>query len=179
MRYFAQYALLCVLFTLAADAQQRPFAISVDTQLVIQTVIVKDRSGNPVEGLTSEDFVVTEDSIRQTISVLDFQKLDSTPLPALETRRQVPPPVAPVAIAVGRSGEVKYGDRRLLVLYFDAMTMSQPDQFRAFGAAREFIRSRWPPRCRQSSIPLRSTAIRSRDRASTRTGPARGRTRSL
>ena len=45
------------------------------SQLVVETVSVKDRGGNPVEGLTAKDFVVTEDGVLQTIRFFEFQKL--------------------------------------------------------------------------------------------------------
>src|SRR6185295_18654901 len=62
--------------------QQQPFTIKIDTQLVVQTVIVKDKDGKPIEGLTEKDFVITEDNVPQTISVFQFQRLDDTPAPA-------------------------------------------------------------------------------------------------
>jgi hypothetical protein len=52
---------------------QQPFTIKVDTQLVVETVIVKDKDGKTIEGLTEKDFVVTEDNVPQTISVFQFQ----------------------------------------------------------------------------------------------------------
>src|SRR6185312_15395632 len=45
------------------------------TQLVIETVMVKDKSGKPIEGLTAKDFTITEDGKPQTISFCEFQKL--------------------------------------------------------------------------------------------------------
>ena len=46
---------------------------STAAQLVIETVAVKDKNGNPVEGLTAKDFTVTEDNIPQTIKFFEFQ----------------------------------------------------------------------------------------------------------
>src|SRR2546430_7317906 len=68
-----------------AHAQQ-PFAIKIDTQLVVETVFVKDRDGRAIEGLTEKDFTVSEDKAPQTIRVFEFQKLDdaTAPMPAAE-----------------------------------------------------------------------------------------------
>src|SRR5262245_13930041 len=68
----------------ATGQQQQPFTLRVDTQLVVEAVTVKDKDGRPIEGLTERDFTITEDGVRQTISVFDFQRLDNTPLPPLQ-----------------------------------------------------------------------------------------------
>ena len=61
--------------TAAAPDSTPKFSSS--TQLVIETVIVKDKSGNPVEGLTAKDFTITEDGKPQSIAFCEFQKLAS------------------------------------------------------------------------------------------------------
>ena len=57
MRFF-----LALFFIATAYAQ-----FTSSTQLVVETVSVKDKSGKPVEGLTAKDFVLTEDGVAQTI----------------------------------------------------------------------------------------------------------------
>jgi hypothetical protein len=47
------------------------------TRLTVETVSVKDKDGNPVEGLTAKDFIVTENGEPQTISFVEYQKLDT------------------------------------------------------------------------------------------------------
>src|SRR4051794_22250371 len=107
---------LIVLCALTADAQQQPFTVKVDTQLVIETVAVKDSAGKPIEGLTEKDFNITEDGVRQTISVLDFQRLNNAPLPALQPQSILQmdkadvPTVTPTVISAARGGEIKYQD---------------------------------------------------------------------
>src|SRR5512139_618715 len=49
--------------------------IRTSTQLVIETIVVRDKNGNPVEGLTAKDFTVTEDGVQQEIRFFEFQKL--------------------------------------------------------------------------------------------------------
>src|ERR1035437_10025411 len=48
-----------------------------NTQLVIETVTVKDKNGKPVEGLTAKDFTVTEEGGAQPISFCDSKKRDA------------------------------------------------------------------------------------------------------
>ena len=61
-----------------------PVKFSTSTQLVVEMVTVKDKSGKIVEGLTAKDFVVTEDGKPQTIQFLEFQSLKDEPVLAPE-----------------------------------------------------------------------------------------------
>jgi VWFA-related protein len=120
------------------------------TQLVIETVGVKDKSGKPIEGLTAKDFIVTEDGAPQTIAFFEYQKLPEAPAEVILT--DAPPPVATpmpklprTQIAPERPGDVRYRDRRLLALYFDMVSMPIPDQLRALEAAQKFVRTQMTP----------------------------------
>src|SRR5206468_1544139 len=63
------------------------------TRLIVETVTVKDKSGKPIEGLTAKDFTLTEDGEPQTISFVEFQRVDGTPGPA-QAAAPAPAPVA-------------------------------------------------------------------------------------
>ena len=124
------------------------------TRLIVQTVTVKDKDGKPIEGLTAKDFIVTEDGEPQDIAFVEFQRLH-------RGRRQPPTRRAggrrAAAAAAGRRradrsrrrrrrrsrrrrpGDIRYRDRRLLVLYFDLSAMPPADQMRAYTAALKFI----------------------------------------
>src|SRR5438477_10909764 len=67
-----------VSFVVAPQAQQPPTFRTGQT-LIVQTVIVKDKDGKPVEGLTAKDFSITEDSEPQTITFVEFQRLPASP----------------------------------------------------------------------------------------------------
>ena len=97
------------------------------TQLVIETVSVKDKNGNPVEGLTAKDFTVTEDGVPQTISFCEFQKLEEVVPAELERRPEdkpavtTPVPATPAVAGVTahqitpeKPGDIRYRDRRLM-----------------------------------------------------------------
>jgi VWFA-related protein len=122
-----------------------------NTQLVVETVSVRDKDGKIIEGLTAKDFTVTENGQPQTISFCEFQKLDeaerglvardappSTPAAPVVEKPKADPIAAP-AIAGSAPGDIKYRDRRLLAIYFDMSAMPVPDQLRALTAARTFV----------------------------------------
>jgi VWFA-related protein len=153
-RNFAFLLLLAVsCFVLQASAAQQPaqqpgqpqqpFTIRIDTQLVVQAVVVKDKDGNPILGLTDKDFAITEDNVPQTIGVFQFQKLDDTPLatPAAAPAAADQPPAAPLPQSpLPAAASPRYQDRRLIVLFFDMANTAPPDQLRSFAAADKFIR---------------------------------------
>jgi len=121
-----------------------------NTQLVVEIVTVKDKSGNTIEGLTAKDFILTENGVPQTISFCEFQKFaEPVPEPAAPVAAAAAPAAAtPAAARVTRSeiaaeppGDVRYRDRRLLALYFDMTAMPVPDQLRALSAAQKFLRA--------------------------------------
>src|SRR6185369_17227254 len=64
-----------------APAPQGPTTFKSTVQLVVIDVTAKDKSGNPIEGLTEKDFTITEDGKPQEIKVFKFQKLEEETLP--------------------------------------------------------------------------------------------------
>lgn len=135
---------LCLAMPLCAQ-QPAPQAATFTSsaQLVIETVTVRDKAGKTIEGLTPQDFVVTEDGKPQVIKFLEFQKLDNTPAPP-----SPPEEIARVTqheILPESPGNLRYRDRRLLALYFDMSAMRVPEQFRALAAARKFVKTQMTP----------------------------------
>ena len=131
-----------LLWTLAAAPQQTgqntppegkgTAKIAVSTQLVVETVVVKDKKGNPIEGLTAKDFTVAENGVPQAIRFCEHQELPEA---------QSAAPAAP-----SKPEDIKiYHDlprtRILLALYFDMSALPPSDQLRALAAAQKFIRT--------------------------------------
>jgi len=137
-----------LLITLAAVAQQPngPVTFTSSTQLVVETVVVTDKSGKPVLGLKAGDFVLTENGVPQTIRVFDFQDLPKSPAttPTVHSEPEqihIFDKLGNSHIAPETAGNVKYQDRRLLALYFDMTAMQEAEQMRALNAAKQFIRT--------------------------------------
>lgn len=131
----------------------QPAMLRVTTQLVVEIVSVKDKKGNPIQGLTAKDFSVTEDGVPQKISVFRFEKLPESPKRAASPSISPAPPdnlkiyyhLAQEQIAPEVSGATRYNNRRLLALYFDMTAMPPEDQLRALTAAENFIRTQIKP----------------------------------
>jgi VWFA-related protein len=140
------------------QAGKDQFTLSISTQLVVENVVVKDKDGKDILGLTEKDFAVTEDNVPQTISVFRFEKLDDTapppiaatvtqgaPAPAANDAGKAPvllvQPQIPTQITPPSPGDARYENRRLLVMFFDLMNISPPDALRAFTNAEKFIRT--------------------------------------
>src|SRR5687767_28216 len=164
----------CLAISASAQQGQKPEQPPVfrgSTRLVVNTVTVRDRTGKVIEGLTAKDFVVMEDNERQDIAFVEFQRLVGEPpppgvvaaaepltaaapaaAPAAPVAAAAPPPQAPEVssvvanpIATPASGDIKYRNRRLLILYFDQSATSPPDQMRVFDAALKYLKEQMQP----------------------------------
>jgi VWFA-related protein len=149
-------AFLALVFALTATAQQigqnKPageqdnFTLSVKVQLVVEVVVVKDKQGNPIRGLTAKDFALTEDGAPQSIRFCEHQDLSETAKPLAVSKQgdediHIYKKLARTQIAPETMEKERYKNRRLLALYFDMSAMRPPDQLRALNAAEEFIRT--------------------------------------
>src|SRR6266536_1671497 len=151
MPRIAVIVLAALLMTPLSAQQQPPTVFRSGAQLTVETVTVKDKAGHPVEGLTAKDFNITEDGVPQTISFVEFQRVQNVAEPAPPAS---PPPRVPAAapasvppraaesqyqISPSTPGDIRYRDRRLLVLYFDLSAMPPADLMRAYTAGQKFI----------------------------------------
>ena len=77
--------------TLAGDNQQ-PTTLSITTREVLLDVVVTDKSGQPVRGLTSADFVLTEEGELQHLKHLEEHfPMSAEDLAKLKAAPQLPP----------------------------------------------------------------------------------------
>jgi VWFA-related protein len=122
------------------------YTLSVKSQLVTETVVIKDKQGKFIPGLNAKDFAVTEDGAPQTIRVFEHETLpiDAAPLPPSspdDERITIYRRLARTSITAEAEGKKSYKDRRLMAMYFDMTSMRPDDQGRALAAAEKFVRT--------------------------------------
>src|SRR4051812_20124537 len=120
--------LIAQLASLAQQTSETPKGVKFQStsQLVVVNVSAKGKNGETLNGLTASDFTVTEDGKPQQLKVFEYQRMQDAVLEASEPTVRPTAPLksaTPIAIAPSKSGEVKYKDRRLLVLFFDQAGM--------------------------------------------------------
>src|SRR5215510_14102888 len=136
--------LLVVGLTASPLAQQPAFRTNVD--LVVVDIVVRDKSGAPVKGLTANDFEIREDNRPQQIVSFNVEEITTT----APTAQPIPPvlaagtqtaeksaPAADVAATPVRREDL--AGRRLIVLLFDLSSMQPEDLERAGRAAADYV----------------------------------------
>src|ERR1700693_31252 len=142
-----------------ANGPETTLRVAATPQLVVEDVLIKGKDGKPILGLKPTDFTITEDGKPQKISVFEFQTLEeelagaSSGPPKSPTVPAAPKPVensgvkplVRIDIAPERPGDLKYRNRRLMVMFFDMTSMPIQDQKRAQTAALKFLRTQITP----------------------------------
>jgi VWFA-related protein len=133
-----------------APAGQQPratFRSAID--LVTVNVVVRDKNGNAVRGLTRDDFAVYEDGRPQVITTFNFEELDRAPavpeaiptvLGSIGKAAPAPAPAAPAPAAPVPVVDVH--GRRLIVMLFDTSSMQPEEIARALDSARDYVEHR-------------------------------------
>ncbi len=128
----------------AVPGQGDTYRLTVSSHLVVETVVVKDKKGNFIDGLTAKDFNVTEDGVPQTVRLCKHQELTTAPAPATPPDQEditIYHTLVRTQIAPENPGHAQYLGHRLLALYFDMSAMPPEDQERALAAAETFVRT--------------------------------------
>jgi len=130
--------LLPLLALLAVTVGAQDVTFSSNTQLVVETVVVRDKSGKPLEGLSAKDFSITENGVAQPIRLFEHETFpaDAPPPKNAAEHIHIYDKLGRTRIAPGN-----YKDKRLLALYFDMSAMPPSDQIRSLSAAEKFVRT--------------------------------------
>jgi VWFA-related protein len=134
------------------------YRIRVTSDLVLTNVVVRDKQGNLVRGLTQDAFSVLEDGKQQRISSFDFENVDALAL-AGSAGPTVSGIAAPMKI-IGSNASVnkeELKNHRLVVLFFDFSAMEPDDIDRAVSAAQKYVDKQMAPADLVAAISLASS----------------------
>ncbi|HXG69510.1 MAG TPA: VWA domain-containing protein [Gemmatimonadaceae bacterium] len=119
-------------------------------ELVSVDIVVRDRSGNIVKGLTAADFEVREDGRPQEVLGLSYQEIADTGVAPLAVTQllagvdgQMTGPSSTRAVTPMTTQDV--AGRRLIVLLFDTSSMQPEDVQRAVDSALHYVAGQMSP----------------------------------
>ena len=139
---------------IAAQQPQAAPVFRANLSLVSVDVIVRDRDGKVVKGLTEKDFAVVEDGRPQSIRTFTFAEIKEGPAAAVSvdllagvedkvlsnaspTARNAAAAMAAAAPTTMRSEDL--AGRRLVILLFDTSSMEPEDVQRSIDSARKYV----------------------------------------
>jgi VWFA-related protein len=114
---------------------------SIDVRVINIDVVVTDRQGNPVTGLTKDDFEIYENGQQKTIS--NFYEVRPTARPAAPATAAAPPAPSPAQPA--HQEPVPENMRRRLIFYIDNLTLAPFNRNRVFKDMKAFAKENMRP----------------------------------
>jgi VWFA-related protein len=109
---------------------------SIDVRVINVDVVVNDKKGNPVTGLTKDDFEIYENNFLKPIS--NFYEVDNTK--GVPTAPVVvdanPTPALPKPVRVD---EVPENQKRRIIFYIDNLSLAPFNRNRVFKQMKEFV----------------------------------------
>ena len=131
-------------FPLAAQQKTQPAEMPkltevVDVRVIGVDVVVTDKKGNAVTGLTKDDFQIFENGIEKPIS--NFYEIEGKTATQAVT---VPAPGAPAATPPPKE-EVNEQLRRRIILYIDNLSLAPFNRNRVFKQMKEFVKDAMRP----------------------------------
>jgi VWFA-related protein len=153
LRFAAVVVLVLVAIAVAEPvptAQQRSVFKS-GRDVISVDVVVRDRSGAVVRGLTAADFEIREDGRAQDVVSFSFEEISTKPPAAIESAGLLAGVEATMAEEAGRGAPAKpaaapvpltsgmVAGRRLIAIVFDVSSMQPEDVQRAVDGAKKYV----------------------------------------
>ena len=133
------WILASVVTATLATAQQKSevpaLTESIDVRVINVDVVVTDRKGNAITGLTKDDFEIYENGNQKVIS--NFYEVRGRK--ALIANETMPAEAATAESAPTRAEEVPENLRRRIIIYIDNLSMAPFNRNRVFKQMKEFV----------------------------------------
>jgi VWFA-related protein len=127
--------------------QQGGFVLKMNGELVLTNVVPRDtRTGGVVQGLKQSDFTIFENGKQQHIDTFDFESVDkATPLNEATVSGLAAGAVGSgtKAVVVARPEDLR--NHRLIVMFFDLISMQPEDLDRSVQVAQDFLKQKMQP----------------------------------
>src|SRR5882724_12139912 len=120
-------------------ANSIPYVENIDVHVIGVDVVVTDRKGNPVTGMTKDDFQIFENGQEKTIS--NFSEISGK---AAKPVVVAPVPGAPATPPPAKE-EVNEQLRRRIILYIDNLSLAPFNRNRVFKQMKEFVKDAMRP----------------------------------
>jgi VWFA-related protein len=126
-----------------SDAPESGLVLKVNGELVLTNVVARDKNGELVRDLKTNEFRIWENGKEQHIATFDFESVErSAPL------KEAAISGLASGVSGGKAVVAKPEDlrnHRLIVLFFDLTSMQPEDLDRAVDAAKAFLKTRMQP----------------------------------
>src|SRR5258706_243196 len=116
-----------------------PYLEKMDIRVINVDVVVTDKKGNRVRGLTRDDFEIYENGIPKPIS--NFYEVESEPKP-------VPQPgtaAVPAKKTAAQIAEIPDNQRRRIIFYIDNLSLAPFNRNRVFKDMKKFLETAMRP----------------------------------
>ncbi len=139
-------SILLALSALPIAAQQTPYTLKVDSNIVLTNVIVRDKkTGAVIKDLKPSDFTILENGKLQTITSFDYQSVDQAALLAEKGTITGKQTLADLLNRDLAADPKDLRDHRLMVFFFDLSSMQPEDIDRAVQSAQDFVNKQMQP----------------------------------
>jgi VWFA-related protein len=116
--------------------EQPKLVENIDVRVINIDVVVTDRKGKPVQGLTKDDFLMYENGIPKPIS--NFYEVESSHgAPAQPPPKQAAAQTVPLPVV--RPADVPESQKRRIIFYIDNLTLAPFNRNRVFKMMKTFI----------------------------------------
>ncbi len=126
------------------DPAPPPVSMNIDVRIINIDVVVTDRRGNPIAGLTKDDFEIRENNVPKPIT--NFYEVAGSQAKNVVADSVPNAPVPPAQPAAPQSSEdIPDNMKRRIIFYIDNLSLAPFNRNRVFKDMKEFLKTAMRP----------------------------------
>ncbi|HKO55487.1 MAG TPA: VWA domain-containing protein [Thermoanaerobaculia bacterium] len=138
----AAVAALTILPTRAQQAPANPpldkLVENIDVRVISVDVVVTDKRGNVIKGLTKDDFEILENN--RLVPITNFYEVEGTKVKSPDIPQE-PEPQPAAGVAVPARQELPDNLKRRIIFYIDNLSLAPFNRNRVFSQMKEFVKN--------------------------------------